>query len=82
MTSLVPLKLCIVLAAVVGVFVLAGLGRITGAEAMGGVTVLVTGLTIALGIAEGGRAQAPDKLTAPPMPDVVNPPTAKAPEVP
>jgi hypothetical protein len=52
------LKLAIVGAAVVGVFVLAALKLIDPAIAIGSVVALVTGLSVALGISSSGAAQA------------------------
>lgn len=52
------LKLGIVGLALLGVFVLAALGRIDATVAIGSVVTLVTGLSVALGISASGQAQA------------------------
>src|ERR1700684_1943713 len=53
------LKLGLVAIVLIGVFVLAGMGKIDATTALGSVVALVTGLTVALGIAGSGASQAP-----------------------
>ena len=58
MNTISYLKLAIVGIAVIGVFTLAGLGKITAPEAITGCTTLVGALVVALGIQGGANALA------------------------
>jgi hypothetical protein len=75
--SLIPMKLGIVGIAVVGVFLLAALGKLPAEAAEAGVVTLVTGLTLALGIAQNGREQGGDTtVTTKKIVEMVSPPTS------
>ena len=71
------MKLGIVGIAVTGLFLLAALGKLPAEAAEGGVVALVTGLTLALGIAQNGREQGGDTtVTTKKIVEMVSPPTS------
>jgi hypothetical protein len=71
------MKLGIVGIAVTGLFLLAALGKLPAEAAEGGVVALVTGLTLALGIAQNGREQGGDTtVTTKKVVEMVSPPTS------
>lgn len=58
------LKLALIGIVIIGVFILAGIGKIDATVALGSIVVLVTGLTVALGISGSGAVQAAATLRA------------------